>query len=87
MGPLLFWFMHVIGMPLQVIYSHLLQLAEYGEVENNRPPTHAKYFMQHKAFCFVQKLINKQSSKVICKLEHHTARDRKDIRTLKRLSF
>ena len=42
-----------------------------------RPLMHAKYFMLHKVF-FVQKLSNKQSAKVICRLDKlrmaHTAR-------------
>ena len=38
----------------------------YDEVENNRPPTHANYFMLYKVFSIVQKLSNKQNAKVGC---------------------
>ena len=56
----------------------------YGDVENNQPPTHAKYFK-----VFVQKLSSKHSLKWLAgliDLEQHTAKDKQAIWALENLS-
>ena len=40
----------------------------YDEVENNRPPMHAKHLFKNK-ISIVQKLSNKQNSEVICRFD------------------
>ena len=46
----------------------MIQLIEkaYDEVENNQPSMHAKCCIR---YSLVQKLINKQSAKVICRFD------------------
>ena len=45
-------------------------------MENNQPPTHAKYFMLHKTF-FCAELSNKQSAEVICRFDRLKTAHRK----------
>ena len=63
-----------------LLYYDTVDIKAYDEVENNRPPTHAKNILCHTTYSIVQKFSNKQSVKVICRfdidLEQHTVRDK-----------
>ena len=59
----------------------------YDEVENNRPPTHALCYTR---YAIVEKLSNKQSTKVICRFNRlrtaHSKRQTSHISTAKFLA-